>query len=194
MSGKKFTFSPLRGLEKVADLVNIFNKAQEFITRRAVFQARLNNLILNNPNYYGGKNLKQIINDGQTNIIRKSEVAQAVDAALEITFAKNFNKYGGAYEGFAASFINFVNKVPFSFSLAIPFPRFMMNSLRFHFDFSPLGFLNFLSRSELSALAKGDTSTISTDNPRTAWNGNHDGMVEASITFQGSGALTKTDV
>ena len=151
----------LKGLEKATNLLNIVNKFQEFITRRSVFQARLNNLILNNPNYYGGKNLKQIINDGQTNIIRKSEVAQAVDAALEITFAKNFNKYGGAYEGFAASFINFVNKVPFSFSLAIPFPRFMMNSLRFHFDFSPLGFLNFLSRSELSALAKGDTSKIS---------------------------------
>ena len=151
----------IKGLEKATNLLNIVNKFQEFITRRSVFQARLNNLILNNPDFYGGKNLKQIINDGQVNIIRKSEVAQAVDAALEITFAKNFNKYKGGYEAFAGSFINFVNKIPFSFSLAIPFPRFMMNSLRFHFDFSPLGFLNFLSRSELSALAKGDTSKIS---------------------------------
>lgn len=151
----------IKGLEKATNLLNIVNKFQEFITRRSVFQARLNNLILNNPSFYGGKNLKQIINDGQVNIIRKSEVAQAVDAALEITFAKNFNKYKGGYEAFAGSFINFVNKIPFSFSLAIPFPRFMMNSLRFHFDFSPLGFLNFLSRSELSALAKGDTSKIS---------------------------------
>ena len=151
----------LKGLEGATNLLNIVNKFQEFIVRRAVFQAKLNNLILNNPAYYGGKTLRQIIESGQTNIIRKQEVAQAVDSALEITFAKNFNRYGGGYESFASSFIGFVNKIPFSLSLAIPFPRFMMNSLRFHFDFSPLGFLNFMSRAELSALARGDTSKIS---------------------------------
>lgn len=151
----------LKGLEGATNLLNIFNKFQEFIVRRAVFQAKLNNLILNNPSYYGGKTLKEIIESGQTNIIRKQEVAQAVDSALEITFAKNFNRYGGGYESFASAFIGFVNKIPFSFSLAIPFPRFMMNSLRFHFDFSPLGILNFLSKGERQALARGDTSKIS---------------------------------
>jgi len=168
----------LKGLEKATNLLNIVNKFQEFIVRRAVFQSKLNNLILNNPAYYSGKTLRQIIDSGQTNIIRKQDVAQAVDSALEITFAKNFNKYGGGYESFASSLIGFVNKIPFSLSLAIPFPRFMMNSLRFHFDFSPLGILNFLSKSERLAFAKGNTSKISravlgTAMLTTAWHLRH---------------------
>jgi len=37
----------------------------------------------------------------------------------------------------------------------------MMNSLKFHIDFSPVGILNFMSKAERTALMKGDTSKIS---------------------------------
>ena len=160
MSGKKFTFSPIRGLEKVGDLVNIFNKAQEFITRRAVFQARLNNLILNNPGYYGNRTLRQIIDQGDTAIIRKQDVGDAVGEALESTFAKDFNKFDGIYDNFAYKFIQFANAIPFTVSLVLPFPRFLMNSLKFHIDFSPVGLLPMFTKKGLKQIADGNYSQL----------------------------------
>jgi len=161
MSGKKFSFSPLRGFEKVADLLNIFNKAQEFITRRAVFQARLNNLILNAPEHYSNRTLKEIIEQGDTKIIRKQDAIDSVAEALDSTFAKNFSKFDGIYDSVAYKFIQIVNAVPFTFSLIIPFPRFLMNSLKFHIDFSPIGLLPMFSKKQLKKMAEGDFSQIS---------------------------------
>ena len=161
MSGKKMNFSPIRGLEKVADLVNIFNKVQEFITRRAVFQARLNNLILNNPGHYGNRTLRQIIDQGDTVIIRKQDVADAVAEALESTFAKDFNKFDGIYDNFAYKFIQLANAIPFTVSLVLPFPRFLMNSLKFHIDFSPVGLIPFFTKKNFKKMADGDYSQIS---------------------------------
>ena len=161
MSGKKITFSPLRGLEKTADLLNIFNKAQEFITRRAVFQARLNNLILNSPGHYGNRTLRQIIDQGDTAIIRKQDVADSVSEALDSTFAKDFNKFDGIYDNFAYKFIQLANAIPFTVSLVLPFPRFLMNSLKFHIDFSPVGLIPFFTKKNFKKMADGDYSQIS---------------------------------
>ena len=160
MSGKKMNFSPIRGLEKVADLVNIFNKVQEFITRRAVFQARLNNLILNNPGHYGNRTLRQIIDQGDTVIIRKQDVADAVAEALESTFAKDFNRFDGIYDSIAYRFIQFANAIPFTVSLVLPFPRFLMNSLKFHIDFSPVGLLPMFTKKGLKQIADGNYSQL----------------------------------
>ena len=147
--------------EAAVQLLNIVNKGQEFITRRAIFQSSLAERIASNKTFYKGKNLRQIIQNNNTLSIRKQDIAGAVDDALEVTFAKNFNKYGGGYESFANAFINFVNKIPFTGSLLLPFPRFLMNSVKFHIDFSPLGLLNFLSKGERAALRAGDTSKLS---------------------------------
>ena len=50
--------TPLKAAEEGVNLLNFANKFQEFITRRAVFQARLNNLILNAPEHYSNRTLK----------------------------------------------------------------------------------------------------------------------------------------
>jgi hypothetical protein len=148
-------------IEGGVQLLNIFNKAQEFITRRAVFQSSLAERITANKQFYKNKTLDEIIKNNETTIISKEDIAGAVDDALEATFVKNFNKYDGGYESFANSFINLINKIPFTASLVFPFPRFLMNSIKFHIDFSPLGILNFLSKGERMALKSGDTSKIS---------------------------------
>lgn len=146
------------------DFLNFFNKTQEFITRRAVVMSRLDELIKANPEYYSNKNLRQILKDGEQSKIRMSDVANAVDKALEVTFAKEFNSYkqkGGIYESIAAETIRVINNLPYVLTAIIPFPRFLMNSLRFHAEFSPLGFLRFLSRKDRAKIAKGDTSGLS---------------------------------
>ena len=146
------------------DFLNFFNKTQEFITRRAVVMSRLDELIRANPEYYNNKTLQQILKDGEQSKIRMSDVANAVDKALEVTFAKEFNSYkqkGGIYESIAAETIRVINNLPYVLTAIIPFPRFLMNSLRFHAEFSPLGFLRFFSRKDRAKIAKGDTSGLS---------------------------------
>jgi len=147
--------------EAAVQLLNIVNKGQEFITRRAVFQSSLAERIASNKQFYKGKNLRELIEKNETLNIRKEDIAGAVDDALEVTFAKNFDKSGGGYEMFANKFINFINAIPFAGSLILPFPRFLMNSVKFHIDFSPIGLLNFLSKGERLALKAGDTSKLS---------------------------------
>ena len=147
--------------EKAVHLVNFFNRMQEYIVRRAVFQSSLDELIRNNPKHYSNRKLSQIIADNDLNVFRKDDIAAAVEKALEVTFAKNFNQGKGGYESFANSFINLINKLPFTASLAIPFPRFIMNSLKFHFEYSPLGLTRFFSKVEREAFAKGNTAGLS---------------------------------
>ena len=144
------------------DYLNFLNKTQEYITRRAVVLARLDELIRANPKYYNRKNLQQILRDGEQAKIRVSDLANAVDKALEVTFAKDFNMYKkGSYDAFAAGVINLINKLPFALTSIVPFPRFLFNSLRFHAEFSPFGFLRFLSKADRQKIAKGDTSGVS---------------------------------
>jgi hypothetical protein len=145
------------------DYLNFLNKTQEYITRRAVVLARLDELIRANPKYYNRKNLQEILRDGEHTKIRVSDLANAVDKALEVTFAKEFNMYkkGVSYENFAAGFINLINKLPFALTSIVPFPRFLFNSLRFHAEFSPFGFLRFISKADKEKFARGDTSGVS---------------------------------
>jgi hypothetical protein len=98
-----------------------------------VFLSSLDAIVRNNKSIYGGRNLNEIINN--PNLIkrlRKEDIAAAIDHSLELTYAAE--PKGGIGE----AFVKFVNKVPFTLSLAIPFPRFLVNSLKFLYDYSPL--------------------------------------------------------
>jgi hypothetical protein len=147
--------------EKAVHLVNFFNRLQEYIVRRAVFQSSLDELIRNNPKHYSNRKLAQIIADNDLNIFKQEDIAAAVEKALEVTFAKNFNQGKGIYEGIADYLIKLINRLPFTASLAIPFPRFIMNSLKFHAEYSPLGFFRYFSDGERQAFAKGNTAGMS---------------------------------
>jgi hypothetical protein len=43
----------------------------------------------------------------------------------------------------------------------MPFPRFMMNAMKFQFDYSPAGFAKLLTAAERAKFAKGDVSAVS---------------------------------
>ncbi len=80
-------------------------------------------------------------------------VAQSIDKALEVTFAQTPKSETGK------AFVELVNKLPGA-AFAIPFPRFLANSLKFSFDYSPGGFLKLLTPNELRAIGAGDSTTI----------------------------------
>jgi hypothetical protein len=136
--------------EKIVQALNWANRGQEHIIRRSVFMSELNSALKNK-----GLSLTKIIEKNQVGMIDVSDIRKAVNKSLHVTFADQ-PKYGTV----AHAFVNFINKLPGA-TLAIPFPRFMVNSLKFFYDFSPLGILKLVSPTQLKAISRGDFSTIS---------------------------------
>jgi len=160
-SGVKGKKDILGKVEGAVDLLNIVNKTQEYITRRAVFLARLDESVKANGKFYNNKTLEQLRRDGELNLLRSSDIAVAIDKALETTFSKDFNISKGGFDAFAGRIIGVINNAPFLLTNIIPFPRFLMNAIKFQYDYSPLGILSFLSKSARAELARGNTSVLS---------------------------------
>jgi hypothetical protein len=158
VKGKKDTLSKVEG---AVDLANIVNKTQEYITRRAVFLARLDESIKANGKFYNNKTLEQLRRDGELNLLRSSDIAVAIDKALDTTFSKDFNISKGGFDAFAGRIVEIINNLPFLLTNIIPFPRFLMNAIKFQYDYSPLGILSFLSKGARAELARGNTSVLS---------------------------------
>jgi hypothetical protein len=158
VKGKKDLLGKVEG---AVDLLNIVNKTQEYITRRAVFLARLDESIKANGKFYNNKTLEQLRKDGELNLLRSSDITVAIDKALETTFSKDFNIYKGGFDAFAGRIIEIINNAPFLLTNIIPFPRFLMNAIKFQYDYSPLGILSFLSKGARAELSRGNTSVLS---------------------------------
>ena len=126
-------YSPISFMEKGANLLNFLNRFQEFITRRSVFFSSLDGIVRGRPDIYKGLKLKDLVADEKLlKTIRQEDIGTAIDQSLEMTYAKQPAK-GSVGE----KFVGFVNAVPFTLSLVIPFPRFLVNSLKFLYDYSP---------------------------------------------------------
>lgn len=160
-SGVKGKKDFLGKVEGAVDLLNVVNKTQEYITRRAVFLARLDETVKANGKFYNNKTLEQLRRDGELNLLRSSDIAVAIDKALETTFSKDFNISKGGFDAFAGRIIEVINNLPFLLTNIIPFPRFLMNAIKFQYDYSPLGILSFLSKGARAELARGNTSVLS---------------------------------
>ena len=152
-AGKKGILNKVEG---AVDLAGIFNKTQEYITRRAVFLARLDEAVKANGKFYKNKTLEQLVKDGELNLLRPSDINTAVTKALETTFAKEFPQ-----NTIAGGLIKIINDAPFLLTNIIPFPRFLMNAIKFQYDYSPFPIVTLLTKSEKAKLARGDTSTYS---------------------------------
>jgi len=139
----------LRGAEKTVNLLNIFNRTQEFIIRRAVFQARLSQDLRGK-----GLDLNEIIKSNQFDLIPDESIRTSVDKALHATFASEPTTEVGR------ALVTAVNKLPGA-SLVIPFPRFLANAIQFQYQHSPFGLLHYLSPTERAAFAAGETGRMS---------------------------------
>lgn len=143
--------------EKAVWTLNIMNRFQEYAIRRPVFVAALAENLAKQ-----GKDLEKIIAGNRIGEIARDDVKAAIETALEFTFAKNFDPHAkGSAERLAGRFISLVNAMPGVATLPFPFPRFLMNAIKFQYEFSPLGVLRLLSKDERAKIAAGDTSAIS---------------------------------
>lgn len=132
------------------DAANILNRTQEYVIRRGIFQSALDVEMRNR-----GKDLSEIIKTNATGAIPDDAVKSAVTSALNKTFGET-----PAYGSMAKKWIDAVNATP-GLNIAIPFPRFMVNAMKFQYEYSPMGILSYLSEAERAAFAKGDVSKVS---------------------------------
>ena len=141
--------------ERVVNLLNWANRGQEWITRRAVFQAHLDEALRRR-----GMDLADLVSRRETHAIPEEAIKESVSKALELTYATP-----PEYGTMAWLFVKLVNRgAPLTTSI-LPFPRFMTNALRFQYEFSPLGFLpvmrHLVSAGDRRAILAGDAKAIS---------------------------------
>ena len=136
--------------DKAVEILNTLNRAQEFIVRRGVFISRLEQRLRGK-----GIDLTKTLKKGELGKLTRDDVEDAVQKALELTWAQK-----PAYGSVGDLFIRGVNKIP-GVTLGLPFPRFMVNGLKFFYDFSPVGLLRVLSKAERGAIASGNLKVLS---------------------------------
>lgn len=130
-------------IDKYVRMVNFQNTWQERLFRNATLQSALRQRV---------KNIDEIIEQGGE--IPKKALDDSIEHALEITFGANPQGKLGQ------SVVNVINEVP-GLSLILPFPRFMINSMKFFWDFNPMGALRLLSPAQMARMARGDTQVAS---------------------------------
>lgn len=137
-------------MERGAQVLNYANTTQEFIFRRAILTAVLDSRLKQK-----GVDLRGLVKRADPLEIQRALtpeiVREAVNTSLEYTFAMS-PKHGTVW----STFIQLTNQLPGA-TVIVPFPRFLYNSLRFQFEFSPLGFTRLLSPKELKLFSEGYT-------------------------------------
>ena len=144
--------------ERMVNLLNFFNRFQEFATRRGVFWAELSSKL-------DKRGIEaEALARGERRLAPEEwdaiepDVKASVQKALEMTFAQQ-----PPYGSVGWHFVKMVNQLPIILSGPIPFPRFMAQSLRFLYEFSPLPILTgrAFTQAELGKWRAGDRQTMS---------------------------------
>ena len=142
--------------EKVVNLLNFFNRFQEFVVRRSVFwtdfASRMERRGIDAETLAKGE---RRLTPEEWDVVAP-DVKASVQKALEMTFAQN-----PPYGSVGWHFTRMVNQLPILLTGPIPFPRFMVNSLKFLYEFSPMPFLKLLSSAERAKIASGDRQMLS---------------------------------
>lgn len=126
---------------KITNTLNAFNRGQEYFFRNLILDAKLN----------ASARLKRVSLEN----LAMDDVERAVSEALEWTFSKTPIR-----GSFGDAIMRAYRAMP-PLTLVNPFPRFMSNSVKFLFDFSPAGLMSLFSSKSRAAIAGGDYNAIS---------------------------------
>lgn len=138
------------------DFMTMHNHLQEMEFRRFFFQGRLD------------ANLKRLGIDSYKDIMQqvrsepelqpgiKTAIADATEHALKQTFS--YTPEGGVQ----GAILNLYQKLPGSYALLPPFPRFLMNQYRWQIEHSPTIWFNMFEKGFRDKLAAGSAGDLST--------------------------------
>lgn len=145
---KKDAFSKA---EKAIDTVNLFNRVSETATRKAIFP-----VYLRREATRLGYNFDELVDAERLNELPEEAYQNALNATLDYTYSARPKR-----DSLADLFVRTVEKGGLPLATVMPFPRFMVNAMKFQFDHSPAGFFRLLSKAEREKFAKGDPSALS---------------------------------
>lgn len=142
-------------VEKAVDVANLLGRVSETATRKAVLP-----VMLRREATKRGLNFDELVQNETLNLIPQEGWAKALDDTLGFTYSARSAVADGV-----SKILDKMGKVGTVARVVgttvIPFPRFMMNAMKFQFDYSPAGFTKLLSKTELDKIAKGEVSTLS---------------------------------
>ncbi len=142
-------------VEKAVDVANLLNRVTETATRKAMFP-----VYLRREATRLNLDFDELVDAGGLASLPEEAWAKALDDTLGFTYSSKSEV--------ADKFSDMLDKMGKVGTVArvvgttvMPFPRFMMNALKFQFDYSPAGFTKLLTEAERAKFAKGDVSAVS---------------------------------
>lgn len=143
-------------IEKAVDTLNIFNRASEYVTRRAAFPA-----FLRREAERKGLDFDALVANNQLHTIPSDIMERALNETLDLVYARRPGEGGPLFLGKTSQkIVDFVEDMGPIGASVVGFPNFIANALRFQFEHSPAGFLRLLSKNERNRLMKGDSDVI----------------------------------
>jgi hypothetical protein len=142
-------------VEKAVDVANLFNRVTETATRKAMFP-----VYLRREATRLNLDFDQLVDTGGMANLPEEAWAKALDDTLSFTYSGKSevaDKFGDMLDKMGK--VGTVARVVGT--TIMPFPRFMMNALKFQFDYSPAGFTKLLTAAERTKFATGDVSAVS---------------------------------
>lgn len=142
-------------VEKAVDVANLFNRVSETATRKAMFP-----VYLRREATRLNLDFDQLVEAGGLANLPEEAWAKALDDTLSFTYSGKSevaDKFGDMLDKMGK--VGTVARVVGT--TIMPFPRFMMNALKFQFDYSPAGFTKLLTAAERAKFATGDVSAVS---------------------------------
>jgi hypothetical protein len=142
-------------VEKAVDVANLLNRVSETVTRKAMFP-----VYLRREATRLNLDFDELVDTGGLASLPEESWAKALDDTLGFTYSSRSEV--------ADKFSEMLDKMGKVGTVArvvgttiMPFPRFMMNALKFQFDYSPAGFTKLLTSAERAKFATGDVSAVS---------------------------------
>ena len=114
-------------LGKVGNALNVANTFSDGLFKRAMFSSTLDRRLRETQ----GRSLNDVVAAGEFNMIDKDIIKEAIDESLYFAYQKRPESELGR------GLINLHRKVPFVVSAVIPFPRFIMNQMKFVYEHTP---------------------------------------------------------
>ena len=142
-------------VEKAVDVANLFNRVSETVTRKAMFP-----VYLRREATRLNLDFDELVDTGGLASLPEESWAKALDDTLGFTYSARSevaDKFGDMLDKMGK--VGTVARVVGT--TIMPFPRFLLNAMKFQFDYSPAGFTKLLTAAERAKFATGDVSAVS---------------------------------
>jgi hypothetical protein len=142
-------------VEKAVDVANLFNRVSETVTRKAMFP-----VYLRREATRLNLDFDELVDTGGLANLPEESWAKALDDTLGFTYSARSevaDKFGDMLDKMGK--VGTVARVVGT--TIMPFPRFLLNAMKFQFDYSPAGFTKLLTAAERAKFATGDVSAVS---------------------------------